>query len=163
LRPDVGLPSTKDKWLECAVRSTLERNILTHLHPRTLVQINLQVRLDAGSLDACAINAAVLALVDAGVPLKTMVAAATCAVRPDGSIVADPVAEEIADASSVHTFAFASGENSEPVYVDSRGSFGLAEYNACYDMCARSTERILAFMRTAVESKVTRESHIAGV
>ncbi|KAJ2787629.1 exosome non-catalytic core subunit rrp46 [Coemansia interrupta] len=162
LRPDVGTPGTKDKWLEAAVRQTFERHILGHLHPRTLVQVSVQVRQDAGSLDACAINAAMLALVDAGVPLATMVAAATCAVLEDGRVVADPVAEEVEGARSVHTFAFAEGRPAEPVYVDSRGTFDMPEYDACYGVCAAAVGRVLAFMRSAIESKVTRESQVAG-
>ncbi|KAJ1722817.1 exosome non-catalytic core subunit rrp46 [Coemansia erecta] len=165
LRPDIGIPGPKDKWLESAILQTLEGNILAHLHPRTLVQINVQVRADGGSLDACAINAAILALVDAGVPLRLMVAAAACAVMPDGRIVVDPVAEEAEAARSLHTFAFAEkglGEGEGPVYVDSRGVFGIEEYDACYGVCERAVGRVLAFMRSAVESKVTKESHVAG-
>ncbi|KAJ1859942.1 exosome non-catalytic core subunit rrp46, partial [Coemansia sp. RSA 486] len=154
LRPDIGLPTTKDKWAESAVRKTFERNILSHLHPRTLIQINLQVKEGDGGVDAAAINATSLALVDAGIPLKTMVAAACCAVRADGEIVADPTEEEARDALSIHTFAFSStSPDDNPVYVDSRGSFTMEQYDKCYDLCAMTVQRILAFMRTAIEGK----------
>ncbi|KAJ2767597.1 exosome non-catalytic core subunit rrp46, partial [Coemansia nantahalensis] len=162
-RPDTGLPTTKDKWAESAIRSTFEREILSHLHPRTLVQINVQVRLGDGSVEAAAINAATLALVDAGIPLRTMVAAATCAVLPGGEVVVDPTQEEADGAQSVHTFAFGgSAGDGEPVYADSRGDFGVDEYNACYDLCATAAGRVLAFMRSAVESKVAKEARTAA-
>ncbi|KAJ2157555.1 exosome non-catalytic core subunit rrp46 [Coemansia sp. RSA 552] len=157
-RPDVGLPTTKDKWVEAAVRSTFEREILAQLHPRTLVQINIQVRLGDGSVDAAAINATTLALVDAGIPLRAMVAAAACAVLADGSIVVDPTQEEAAAARSVHTLAFTSQAGVGPAYVDSRGDFTLDQYNSCYDLCAATAERVLAFMRAAVESKAAKEA-----
>ncbi|KAJ2780678.1 exosome non-catalytic core subunit rrp46 [Coemansia javaensis] len=161
-RPDIGLPATKDKWVEAALRSTFERVILGHLHPRTLVQINVQVRQGDGSVDAAAINATTLALVDASVPLRTMVAAASCAVLPGGAVVVDPTQEEADGARSVHTFAFGAGCSSEPVYSDSRGDFAAAEYDACYDLCAATAERVAAFMRAAIEGKVTKEARVGA-
>ncbi|KAI7833806.1 ribosomal protein S5 domain 2-type protein [Kickxella alabastrina] len=163
-RPDINVSTTKDRWIESAIRNTFERNILGHLHPRTLVQINLQVREGDGSVDAVAINATTMALVDAGVPLRCMVAAATCAVMPGGEMVVDPVAEEVELAVSVHTMAFAEGApGGEPVYVDSRGDFSMEQYSKCHDICAMTAERILAFMRTAIEGKVAKESHISAI
>ncbi|KAJ1735107.1 exosome non-catalytic core subunit rrp46 [Coemansia biformis] len=162
LRPATGLPNTKDKWTESVIRSTFEREILCHLHPRTLVQINVQVRQDDGAVEAAAINAATLALVDAGIPLRTMVAAATCAVLPGGAIVVDPTLEEAAGAQSVHTFAFGGDTAGGPLHVDSRGDFAMDEYNACYDICATTAERVLAFMRSAVEGKIAKEALLVG-
>ncbi|KAJ2848651.1 exosome non-catalytic core subunit rrp46 [Coemansia brasiliensis] len=157
-RPDIGVPMTKDKWNESAIRSTFEREIIGQMHPRTLVQINIQVRQNDGSVDAAAINATTLALVDAGIPLRSMVAAATCAVCANGNIVIDPTQEEISKAQSTHTFGFSNQQTDSPAYVDSRGDFTMDQYNSCYDMCATATERIFAFMRSAIESKVSKES-----
>ncbi|KAJ2907775.1 exosome non-catalytic core subunit rrp46, partial [Coemansia aciculifera] len=156
-RSDIGSSTTKDKWVESAIRSTFEREILAHQHPRTLVQINIQLRESDGSVDSAAINATSLALVDAGIPLKSMISAATCAVLSDDVVVVDPTQEEIDAARSVHTFAFAnpvSDSNKQgPLYVDSRGNFTMDEYNHCYDLCVLAAERVLAFMRTAIEGK----------
>ncbi|KAJ1814587.1 exosome non-catalytic core subunit rrp46 [Coemansia sp. RSA 2599] len=164
LRPAIGLPTTKDKWTESVIHKTFERNILGHLHPRTLVQINLQVKENDGSVDAAAINATTLALVDAGIPLKAMIASAACAVRKDGEVVVDPTEEEVQEALSVHTFAFSSVcPDENPVYVDSRGSFSTDQYDRCFDLCAMTVQRIFAFMRTAIEGKVTKESQISAV
>ncbi|KAJ2168163.1 exosome non-catalytic core subunit rrp46 [Coemansia sp. RSA 551] len=160
-RPDIGVPTTKDKWVEDAVRTTFEREILGQLHPRTLVQINVQLCQGDGSVDAAAINATTLALIDAGIPLRAMVAAATCIVRPDHSIIVDPTQEEADSALSTHTFAFSNLQSNSPAYVDSRGEFSLDEYNACYDMCMAAVDRTLAFMRTAVEGKILKETQTA--
>ncbi|KAI8326388.1 ribosomal protein S5 domain 2-like protein [Martensiomyces pterosporus] len=162
-RPDIGAPATKDKWVENAIRSTFEREILAQLHPRTLVQINIQLRESDGSVDSAAINATTLALVDTGIPLKSMVAAATCAVLADGSVVVDPTQEECERAASTHTLAFANNDSAGPVYVDSRGQFTMEEYNKCYDLCAATTERVVAFMRTAIEGRIEKESQISAV
>ncbi|KAJ1836309.1 exosome non-catalytic core subunit rrp46 [Coemansia sp. RSA 2706] len=161
-RPDIGVPMTKDKWVESAIHNTFEREILGQLHPRTLVQINVQVRQGDGSVDAMAINATTLALIDAGIPLRATVAAATCAVLATGDIVVDPTQEEADAAQSTHTFAFSNQQTDGPAYVDSRGEFTMDQYDACYDMCANAVERILAFMRSAVEGKVVKENQIAS-
>ncbi|KAJ1937426.1 exosome non-catalytic core subunit rrp46 [Linderina macrospora] len=163
VRPDIGIPTTKDKWVESAVRSTFEKEILAQLHPRTLIQINLQVRENDGSADAIAINATTMGLIDAGVPLKCTVAAAACAVMGDGCVVVDPTKEEVEKAVSTHTFAFDNGSLDGPVYVDSRGRFSMSEYNACYDLCRLTCDRVLAFMRTALESKIQKETAISAV
>ncbi|KAI9503615.1 ribosomal protein S5 domain 2-type protein [Coemansia spiralis] len=173
-RPAAGVSGTKDRWVESAVRGTFEREILAQMHPRTLIQINIQAREDDGSADAAAINATTMALVDAGVPLRDMVAAASCAVLADGAAVVDPTLEEAAAAQSVHTFAFAGSDigragsggasgSTSPVYVDSRGDFSVADYDRCYDLCLRSAQRVLAFMRTAIEGKIAKESQISVV
>ncbi|KAJ2323697.1 exosome non-catalytic core subunit rrp46, partial [Coemansia sp. RSA 2673] len=164
-RPDIGVSATKDRWVESAVRSTFEREVLAHLHPRTLVQINIQLREGDGSVDATVINATTLALVDAGIPLKSMIAAASCVVLADDTTAVDPTQEEVDAARSTHTFAFSSSSStrpqSGPVYVDSRGDFTMDEYNRCHDLCAMAAERVLAFMRTVVEGKVTKEALIS--
>ncbi|KAJ2805582.1 exosome non-catalytic core subunit rrp46 [Coemansia guatemalensis] len=160
-RPDIGVPTTKDKWTESAVRQTFEQLILAQLHPRTLVQINIQVRQADGAVDAAAINAATMALVDAAIPLHSMVAAATCAVLESGEIVVDPNQEEADQARSIHTLAFENKTTEGPAYVDSRGDFTMDEYNRCYDLCATSAERVLAFMRSAIESKISKEAKLS--
>ncbi|KAJ2614537.1 exosome non-catalytic core subunit rrp46 [Coemansia sp. RSA 1365] len=161
-RPDIGVPTTKDKWTESAVRQTFEQLILGQLHPRTLVQINIQVRQADGAVDAAAINAATMALVDAAIPLHSIVGAATCAVLESGAVVVDPNQEEADQARSIHTLAFENKTTGSPAYVDSRGDFTMDEYNRCYDLCATSVERVLAFMRSAIESKVSKEAKLTN-
>ncbi|KAJ2661577.1 exosome non-catalytic core subunit rrp46 [Coemansia sp. RSA 1200] len=174
-RADAGPAGTADRWAESAIRETFERVIAAQLYPRTMVQISVQVREDDGAVDAAAINATALALIDAAVPLRDTVAAAACAVREDGSAIVDPTLEETREARSIHTFAFAASDVTGiadltavatagicPVYVDSRGEFSVAEYDRCFELCAHAAQRVLAFMRTAIEDKVSKESQIAG-
>ncbi|KAJ2556907.1 exosome non-catalytic core subunit rrp46 [Coemansia sp. RSA 1933] len=159
IRTATGATGTQGRWAESGLRQTFERVVMAQMHPRTMIQINVQEREDDGSADAAAINAVALALIDAGVPLRDTVAAASCAVTEDGTIVVDPTLEEMASARSVHTLAFAASDiaSANPVYVDSRGDFSVDEYGRCFELCARATQRVLAFMRTAIEDKVARE------
>lgn len=57
------------------IRNTLEQNILVDLLPRTQIDVFVQVlQADGGTRCAC-INAAFLALADAGIPMRDVVAA----------------------------------------------------------------------------------------
>ena len=58
------------------------------------IEVSLQVVNDDGSLLAASVNAAVSALVDAGVPMRGQAAAIACAVSADGLIMLDPTKAE---------------------------------------------------------------------
>jgi exosome complex component RRP46 len=70
-RPRSGPPGPAERHLESLVRQAAEGVVVTALHPRTIIQIVLQVEAADGSLLACALNAAGAALVDAGVPMSS--------------------------------------------------------------------------------------------
>ncbi|GBG88023.1 hypothetical protein CBR_g46394 [Chara braunii] len=58
-----------------AIKQTMEAVVLTHLMPRSQIDIYVQVlETDGGTRSAC-INAATLALADAGIPMRDLVAA----------------------------------------------------------------------------------------
>ncbi|XP_020588814.1 exosome complex component RRP41 homolog isoform X1 [Phalaenopsis equestris] len=59
--------------ISLVIRQTMEAAILTHLMPRSQIDIFLQVlQADGGTRSAC-INAATLALADAGIPMRDLV------------------------------------------------------------------------------------------
>ncbi|KAL0917797.1 hypothetical protein M5K25_012888 [Dendrobium thyrsiflorum] len=58
--------------ISLVIRQTMEASILTHLMPRSQIDIFLQVlQADGGTRSAC-INAATLALADAGIPMRDL-------------------------------------------------------------------------------------------
>ncbi|KAL9643228.1 hypothetical protein ABK040_014685 [Willaertia magna] len=78
----------KSTEISVVIRQTFESVILTHLYPRTQIDIFMQVlQADGGTRSAC-INAATLALIDAGIPMKDMVV--SCAA---GFIEGTPLAD----------------------------------------------------------------------
>jgi len=84
-------PSSRDRQsteLAALVQRTLERVIVTHLFPRSQIELLLHVLHNDGGLKAAAINAATLALIDAGVPLKGFTCACSAGVI-DGALVLD--------------------------------------------------------------------------
>ncbi|XP_072346292.1 exosome complex component RRP46-like isoform X5 [Scyliorhinus torazame] len=90
LKPKVGLPSVAEKSKEQMIRNTCEATILTALHPRSSITIVLQVIHDSGSLLSCCLNAACMALMDAGLPMRSVFCGVTCVIDSNGEILLDP-------------------------------------------------------------------------
>ena len=150
VRPASGVGGPRERWLESVVASTLRAVVLTHLHPRTLVQVTLQVvkdvdaeaggvKLRKGIKDVVVIpslvNAAFAALVDSGLPLERTVVAGLGTVGNEGEIAVEPSAKEIAACKSVHAMAFAMvGEEQSLLLNESAGVFGLEEWEKVEDM-----------------------------
>lgn len=80
----------REKRWEWQLQHTLAQLIHTGKHPRTCIQIVVQVIHDDGSLLSAALNAATAALLDACIPMHSMFCAATVAVASDGSQLLDP-------------------------------------------------------------------------
>lgn len=98
-----GSPGEMEREYEYIIRQVLEGLIMVQLHPRTAISIVLQVLQSNGSILSVALNAACAALVDAGIPLKTMFATVTVAVCSTGELLLDPNAsEEQAAAALAH-------------------------------------------------------------
>ncbi|KAF9117868.1 Exosome component 5 [Mortierella sp. GBA39] len=172
VRPLVGLPGIKDKAREQALRETLEPLVLSGLHPRTGIQIVVQTMKDDGSILATAFNATILALLDAGIPLKSILGAVTCIVDAEtNQILLDPTTQELANAKSTHTFVFdnkssitsdSTQEDKDAVevstlYSDSTGLFSEEEYFECAQICYKAVQAVHGFIRTAVQKKLEKE------
>ncbi|KAG0087371.1 Exosome component 5 [Podila epicladia] len=171
-RPLVGLPSVKDKAREQNIRETLEPILLSGLHPRTLIQIVVQTMKDDGCILSTAFNATILALLDAGIPLKSILGSVTCIIDAQSNeILLDPTTEELAHAKSTHVFVFdnkSSIANNEDImdqeellanvlFSDSTGSFSEEEYFECSRVCFKAAQAVHGFIRTAVEKKLQKE------
>ncbi|KAK0280503.1 Exosome non-catalytic core component [Friedmanniomyces endolithicus] len=68
--------------MQYTIASAFQSTIFTHLYPHSTITLNLHVLSQDGSLLACALNAATLALIDAGVPMSDYVSACTVASAP---------------------------------------------------------------------------------
>ena len=106
------------RWLDVNVRTYPEMNPINQMvatavknaldcdaYPDSAVTISLTIVCDNGSLPCCAINAALIALRDAGLKFKEDVAASAFVIR-DGTILVDPSKQEEQTADGVATFVF---------------------------------------------------------
>lgn len=81
------------------IQRAMEASILMHLHPRSKIELNIVVLADDGGRLCVAINAATLALVDAGVPIRDFVCACSAGLVDDTTLV-DLNRQELSNNSS---------------------------------------------------------------
>ena len=170
-----------EREVERFLADALAATIRTDAYPRTVIEVVVQLLKSDGSAVATALNAAVLALMDAGVEMVGLPVATTCLVTEDGGdggadktktkfeLRLDPCAEEEAPGEGAVVIVVTnSSSNAEAAGSDGGGagilssmSFGttsLEAYLACVEGSARASKAVLAFLRLAVEQKVTREA-----
>ena len=158
IRPSSGIGGPRERWMETVIASLLRSLLLVHMHPRTLVQVTLQVtrepgvKVKRGVLDVAIIpalaNAAFLALVDAALPLQgTMVAALGCFTR-EGEVVLEPAEKEVLGCKSVHAMAY--DGHGALLLDESAGEFGVEEWEGMVDALK---EKALGAMAPAGEDE----------
>ncbi|KAJ3040576.1 Exosome component 5 [Rhizophlyctis rosea] len=152
-----GRSTTRERLHERLIRSTFETAILSALHPRTGIRITCQTLCDDGSVLATSINAVMLALMDAGIPLRSVITAVTCMIDKEGVCLLDPTELELKEARSTHTFAF-DNTSKGVVMCESTGVFTEEEYLQCYELCEGGAHAVQGFLRQAMSRKVSRET-----
>lgn len=131
VRPSSGVGGPRERWLESVIHAVVKSVLLVHLHPRTLIQITLQLAkepqvalqrsVEDVALIPTLVNSAFLALIDGGLPLATTMSAILAVTSSDGSISLAPEEKEIRDCGSIHAFAFT--QEGEQVLCQSSGDF----------------------------------------
>ncbi|KAJ9318328.1 hypothetical protein DTO271D3_1585 [Paecilomyces variotii] len=76
--------------LSSVLRSAFQSHIHTYLYPHSTISIHISVLSADGSLLAAAINAATLALVDAGIPMPGLLCGCTAGMSGSASTARDP-------------------------------------------------------------------------
>ncbi|EME50017.1 hypothetical protein DOTSEDRAFT_68766 [Dothistroma septosporum NZE10] len=136
LRPLSGVGGPRERWLENLLQPLLEKILLVHMHPRTLIQVTLQItkqptakfrRSNADiSIIPTLVNAAFTALVDGALPLATTVNAVLVTTGKDGKINTTPKEQDIETCASIHAMAF--NTINEQVLEQSSGTFDLRSW-----------------------------------
>lgn len=106
----------KSMEIERLIEKTFEGAILTDVYPASQIDIYCQIIQGDGSHLAACVNATSLAITDAGIPMKGLVAAATCSIV-DGQPVVDVNQREESDLLPRLTLATLRGED-EVVLVE---------------------------------------------
>ncbi|XP_074648923.1 exosome complex component RRP46-like [Tubulanus polymorphus] len=153
-KPSVGLPGCAERLRECILRNTCETVILAGLHPRTSISIVLQILEDHGSLLACCINAATLALLDAAVSVSKLIAAIACIIDQDGRLHLDPTLDVESNAVASMTFVFDSVDF-DVVSVHTDGCFTNEQFQSCLTACKEASKTVFQFFRDSVTKKLS--------
>lgn len=93
-----GRSDKRVQEMNSILQRTFEEAIIGHLNPRTEITINLHILAQDGGMFPACVNAATLALVDAGIPMYDYVSACSCAII-DTTPLLDPNTLEEADLS----------------------------------------------------------------
>ncbi|KAI9680313.1 MAG: hypothetical protein M1829_001199 [Trizodia sp. TS-e1964] len=151
IQPAIGIGGPRERLLESILLATLRHMIIKQNHPRSLIQVSLQVcsMPDMSSPDVAnpqfssnvlvlpaLIQAAMLGLLSAAIPLSTTATATIVAADKSGNLVQDPSPDAIRKAVSVHVMAFNSEE--KLILSESKGAFGYGEWSTAFELCKRT-------------------------
>ncbi|XP_062408477.1 exosome complex component RRP46 [Sardina pilchardus] len=149
IQPKVGLPGVRERAREQCVRETCEAALLSSLHPRSSLTLILQEIHDDGSLLACCLNAACMALMDAGLPMSCLFCGITCVINMDGQIIIDPTLQQEKETRALMTFAIDSIDK-RVMMSSTKGSISVQELQEAIALSQRASERIFQFYRSSV-------------
>uniref|UniRef100_A0A3B4AQG6 Exosome complex component RRP46 n=2 Tax=Periophthalmus magnuspinnatus TaxID=409849 RepID=A0A3B4AQG6_9GOBI len=155
IQPKVGLPSVRERSQEQCVRETCEASLLSFLHPRSSLTLILQVVHNDGSLLSCLLNAACMALMDAGLPMSCLFCGVTCAINSDGQIITDPTVAQEKESRAILTFAIDSTDH-KVLMSSTQGSFSVYELQQCIAVCQKASEKIFLFYRDSVQRRYSK-------
>ncbi|KAL4158214.1 hypothetical protein PRNP1_003993 [Phytophthora ramorum] len=137
-----GIMTSKEKEYEQVIRETFTPIVLTDCFPRAVISIVCVV----------AINAVSLALMDAGVPMTSVVTATSCGIFPDGNLYLDPSSVEEEEAVSWVITARSSTSDGVLTCI-TNGLLSEEQYFACSEACQRASESVAAFFRIVQQKK----------
>ncbi|ERE62765.1 exosome complex component RRP46-like protein [Cricetulus griseus] len=104
---------------------------------------------------ACCLNAACMALVDAGVPMRALFCGVSCALDSDGNLVLDPTTKQEKEARAILTFALDSVEQ-KLLMSNTKGLYSDAELQQCLAAAQAASEHIFRFYRESLQRRYSK-------
>ncbi|CBJ25452.1 conserved unknown protein [Ectocarpus siliculosus] len=159
-KPESGITSSADAESEALLRRSLEEVVLRSRYPRTVVSVIIQVIVDDGAVLSAALNAATMALLNAGVEMTGMALSVTCCITATvsgRSVLLDPCKAEEIDAAATAVVATLSAGGGV-LSCHAVGSMSQEEYFACCEAASLGTTAVRSFVRLSAEQKVNREA-----
>lgn len=139
-------------------KEAFEAVIMKELFPRSVVDIFVEVlQADAGSRTAC-INAASVALVDAGIPMKGMLTSVAVA-KVDGVLVLDPMKEEdnFGEADMPFAFLIRGGKIESIALLQMDGRMTKDEIKEAIKLAKKGAMEIYNLQREAIMKQFVEE------
>ena len=155
--------SRSSREMEEFVANSVSTCISLEEYPRTIIEIVIEILTADGGVLSTAVNAAVLALMDAGIHLTSLPIATTCLITyiPDAKselIKLDPTNEEeqLEDASII-VLVTDSVQKDGVIASTVHGCLKTQTYLACIEAASRASAAVIGFIRIAIEQKLNRE------
>ena len=146
-------PDRRSHELSKVSREALEPVILTSFFPRSVIDVFVEVlQADAGTRTA-GINAAAVALADAGIPMKSMIS--SCAAgKVEDTIVLDPMKEE--DNFGQADLPIAMTPNGDITLMQMDGNLTPDEFHGAVEMAMKGARDIYELQRKALVEKYSK-------
>lgn len=147
--------SPEHRELEQIVKSTFESIICVTSFPRTQITITIQELNDEGYFLSTCINAITLALVDAGIPLKSLIVATSAIIldsEDSNGILINYTKDQEETARSKFVMAFTRSFDGI-VTCYTTGSFSQSEYWKVTESLKEPSQEILTIFREALAEK----------
>nr|XP_015196134.1 PREDICTED: exosome complex component RRP46 [Lepisosteus oculatus] len=157
-RPDGSASFVQgDTSVLAGVYGPAEVKVSKEIYDRATMEVLIQpkVGLPGPQLLACSLNAACMALMDAGLPMRCLFCGVTCAIDPEGHIHTDPTAAQERESRAVMTFAIDSAER-RVMMSSTKGSFSVSELQQCIAVSQRASGKIFQFYRDSVSRRYSK-------
>ncbi len=144
-------PGTSRRSVEISkiLREVIEEVVFTEEFPRTGIDVYVEMLQSDGTTRCAALNAASLALADAGVPMKDLVAA--CSVgKVDGEIVLDISGKEDNYGEVDMPMAFIPKEN-KIVLLQMDGELTQEEFRKAYELAKKGCGKVYEILKSAIK------------
>ena len=144
-------PTRREVELSKVIREALEAVVLTELFPRTTIDVYMEVLQSDGGTRTAAITAASLALADAGIAMRDLVAGVAVG-KVDGVIVLD--IDEIEDNYADADMPVAMAPNlGQVLLLQLNGVLTRDEFREAMDLARRGIERLYRLQKEALRKK----------
>ncbi|WFO76051.1 exosome complex exonuclease Rrp41 [Desulfurococcaceae archaeon MEX13E-LK6-19] len=144
-------PSRREIELSKVIREALEAAIFTELYPRTSIDVFIEVLQADGGTRTAGLTAASLALADAGIPMRDLVAAVAVG-KVDGVIVLDidEVEDEFGEADMPVGIMPSLGK---VVLLQLNGVLTPEEFKEAFELAKKGIEEIYRMQKEALAKK----------
>ena len=141
--------------MEYFVAKTLESALLSHLYPRTQIQVILQELQRDGPLLAPAINAGIAAMLESGLSMAGLLAAVCVAVDSQGQeLLLDPNAVQAQQSSCCLTLVFSRQSNKvKLVSIHHEQKFSIFLMNKIVRLARAAAEQVFDFYQDSIRKR----------
>ena len=147
-------PNRREREISKILGEALKPAVFDYLYPRSVIDVFIEVIQADGGSRCAAICAASLAIADAGVPMKDLVAGCAAGIL-DGQVVLDLDDVEDKEGDGDLPFAYLP-HTEEVVLLQSDGIFSQKEYKEALDMLIPASKKIYQMQRDALTNRYSR-------
>jgi exosome complex component RRP41 len=136
------------------IQSMVEGCVILSRYPRQSIFVKVDIERDDGAAICVALNACVLALLDAGIPMfLTPTCISLVKIDSDGDWLFDPLRSEEEDACAHCLVCY--GQTNELLLSEMSGDLTSLELESALELAVSATTAVRGFMRTVIEKGIS--------